>query len=99
MIRKFNKLFRFLLCIIESYRKYGWVIPLKDEKGITITNAFQSILNESKRKPNKKWIYKGSEFYHILMKSFLQNNGLEMYSKHNEGKSVTAERFIKNFRK
>ena len=99
LIRKSNKLFRFLVCVIESYRKYAWVIPLKDEKGITITNAFQSILNESKRKANKKWIYKGSEFYYILMKSFLQNNDLEMYSKHNEGKSVTAERFIKNLRK
>ena len=88
-----------MVCIIESYRKYAWVIPLKDEKGITITNALKSILNESKRKPNKKWIYKGSEFYYILMKSFLQNNDLEMYSKHNEGKSVTAERFIKNLRK
>ena len=40
---KFDKVFRFLLCIIEIYSKYGWVIPLKDKKGITITNTFQKI--------------------------------------------------------
>ena len=45
MISKFNKGFRFFLCIIDIHRKYGWVIPLKDNKRITITNAFQKILN------------------------------------------------------
>ena len=41
LISKFNKEFRFLLCAIEIYSKYAWVIPLKDKKGDTITNAFQ----------------------------------------------------------
>ena len=40
-IRKFNEVFRFLLCFIDIYCKYAWVTPLKDEKGITITNAFK----------------------------------------------------------
>ena len=53
LISKFNKGFRFFVCVIDSYSKYAWVIPLKDKTGITITNAFQKILNESKRKPNK----------------------------------------------
>ena len=53
LISKFNKGFRFLLCVINIYNKYAWVIPLKDKKGITITNAFQKILNESKHKPNE----------------------------------------------
>ena len=44
LISKFNKEFRFLLCVIYIYIKYAWVIPLKD-KGITITNAFQKILD------------------------------------------------------
>ena len=44
LISKFNKGFRFLLCVVEIYSKYAWVIPLKDKKGITITNAFQKIL-------------------------------------------------------
>ena len=53
LISKFNKGFRFLLCIIDIYNKYEWVIPLKDKKGIRITDAFPKNLGESKRKPNK----------------------------------------------
>ena len=53
LISKFNEGFRFLLCVIGIYNKYTWVIPLKDKNGITITNAFQKILGESNRKPNK----------------------------------------------
>ena len=40
LISKSNKGFRFLLCVIDIYSKYARVIPLKDKKGITITNAF-----------------------------------------------------------
>ena len=63
MISKFNKGFRFLLCVIDIYSKYVWVIPLKEKKGVTITNAFQKILNECNRKPNKLLLDKVIEFY------------------------------------
>ena len=53
IISKFNKGFRFQLCVIEIYRKYAWVTLLKDKKGVTITNVFQKILDESNRKSNK----------------------------------------------
>ena len=53
LISKFNKVFRFLLYVINIYSKYAWFIPLKDKKRITITNAFQKILDESNRKPIK----------------------------------------------
>ena len=62
LIRKFNNKLRFLLCVIDLFSKYAWVLPLKDKKGITIANAFQNILNDSKRKLNKIWVDKGSEF-------------------------------------
>ena len=60
LISKFNKGFRFLLCVIGTFSKYAWVMPLRDKKGITITNAFQKILDESNHKPNKIWVHKGS---------------------------------------
>ena len=63
LISKFNKGFRFLLCVIDIFSKYAWVVPLKDKKGITITDAFQKMLKESARKPNKTWVDKGSKFY------------------------------------
>ena len=65
LLSKFNKGFRFLLYAIDIYSKYAWVIPLKDKKGISIVNGFQKILDDSKRKPNKTWMDKGSEFYNI----------------------------------
>ena len=63
LLSKFNKGFRFLLCVTDTYSKYAWVVPLKDKKGITIVNAFQKVLNDSGRNPNKIWFDKGSEFY------------------------------------
>ena len=65
---------------------------MKDKKGVSIVNAFQKILDDSKRKPNKIWVDKGSEFYNNYFRKWL------MYSTHNEGKSVVAERFIRTLK-
>ena len=96
LISKFNIRFRFLLCVIDIYSKYAWIIPLRDKKGITITNAFQKNLDESKRckakskgrKTNKIWVDKGRAFYNRSIKSWLEKNNMGMYSTHKEGKSV-----------
>ena len=69
LFSKFNKGFRFLLCVINIYNKYAWVIPLKDKKGVSIVNAFQKLLDTSERKPNKIWVDKGSEFYNNSFKN------------------------------
>ena len=61
-ISKCNEGFIFLLCFIDIYSKYAWVLSLKDKKGITITNAFQKIFDESNRKPKKILVDKGSKF-------------------------------------
>ena len=97
LISKFNKGFRFLLCVIDIYGKDAFVIPLKDKK-VTITNTFQKILKQSNRKPNKIWVDKSSEFLSSSMKSWLQKNDIEIYSTHNEGKPVVAERFIRTLK-
>ena len=68
---------------------------MKDKNGITIANAFQSILDNSKRIPNKIWLDQGSEFFNTHFKKWLKGNNIEMYSTHNEGKSVVTERFIR----
>ena len=56
---------------------------LKKTKKVLLTNAFQKILDQSNRKPNKLWIDKGSEFYIRWLKSWLQDNDIGMYSAHN----------------
>ena len=97
-ITKFNKGFRFLLCVIDIYSKYAWFIPLKDKKGNTITNAFQQILDESNCIRNKIWVDKGTKFYIRSMKSWLEKSDMEMYSTHNEGKSIAPERFNRSLK-
>ena len=71
---------------------------MKDKKGISVVNAFQEILKRSDRKPNKIWVDKGTEFYNISFTKRLKDNDIEMYSIHNEGKSVVAERFIRTLK-
>ena len=98
LISNFDKGIRFLLCVIDIFCKYAWVVPLKHRKGITITNTFEKILDTSKRKPNKIWVDKESEFYNWSMNSWLQYVNIEIYSTHNEGKSLVAERFIRTLK-
>ena len=98
LLSKYNKGIRFLLCVIDIFSKYAWAVPLKDKKGISIVKAFQSILKQSNRKPNKIWVDKGSEFYNAYFKKWLRGNDIVMYSTHNEGKSVVAERFIRTLK-
>ena len=103
LISKFIKGICFLLCVIDVFGKYAWAVPLKDKKGVTIVNAFQKILTDSmklhsKRKPNKIWVDKGSEFYNSSFKKWLKGNDIEVYSTRNERKSVVAERFIRTLK-
>ena len=67
LISKFDKGILFLLCAIDIFSKYAWVISLKD---ITITNAFQKILDEFNLKPNKISVDKGREIYNRSIKSW-----------------------------
>ena len=62
LISKYNKGIGYFLCDIDLFSKHAFVFPLKDKKGTTIINAFQSIFSNSKRKPNKIWVDQGSEF-------------------------------------
>ena len=87
LISNFNKIFRFLLCVIDIFSKYAWVVPLKDKKCVSIVNAFQKTLDD-----------KGIYFYNHYFKKWLKDNEIEMYSIHNEGKSVVAERFIRTLK-
>ena len=71
LINKLSKGFRFLLCVIDIFSKYVWVLPLKDRKGVSIANAFQQILNDLARKLNKIWVDIGSEFYNNFFKKMV----------------------------
>ena len=82
LISKFTKGFRFLLCVIDIFSKCAWVVPLKDKKSVSIVHAFQKILDKSRRKSNKIWVDKESEFYNNSLKKWSKDNDIEMYSIH-----------------
>ena len=71
---------------------------MKNKKGESIVEGFQSIFKSSGRKPNKIWADRESEYYNNKFRGFLKENSIEIYSTHNEGKSVVAERFIKTLK-
>ena len=60
-LSKYNKGIKYLLCAIDLFSKYAWVIPLKDKKGTSIANEFKKIISKGE-KPNKIWVDQGSEF-------------------------------------
>ena len=105
-LSKKNKGIKYLLCAIDLFSKYTFVIPLKDQKGISIVNAFNKIIKRkiaqnqtsNSAKPNKIWVDQGSEFYNRVFKKWLSDNDIIMYSTFNEGKSVVAERFIRTLK-
>ena len=97
-LSKYNKGIQYLLCAIDLFSKYAWVILIKDKKGTSIVNAFKKIISEGQRKPNKIWVDQGSEFYNQYFQDFLKIDNIEMHSTYNEGKSVFAERFIRTLK-
>ena len=103
LISKYNEGLPFLSCVMDIYNTYAGGVALKDKKSIAIT-VFQNILHEFSRKPkfgrkpNKIWVDKSSGLYNRSMKSWLQNNNIEIYSTRSEGKSVAVERFIRTLK-
>ena len=80
LISKYNKGISYLLCTIDLFSKYAFVVPLRDKEGVSITNAFQSILYKQKRKPNKIWVDPGRKLYNTHFKKWLKDIDIIMYS-------------------
>ena len=96
-LSKFNKGYKYLLCGIDLFSKYAWVIPLRDKKGTSTVIVLPRTISQG-RKPNKMWVDQGGEFYNKSFKYFLKTNNIKMYSTFNEGKSVVAERSMKTLK-
>ena len=96
-LSKCNKGINYLLCAVDFFSKYAFVVPLKNKRGISIANVFQKIVSKG-RKPNKIWTDQGGEFYNNLFKRFLKIKNIEIFSTNNEGKSVFAERFFRTLK-
>ena len=92
-----NEEYKFLLLVIDTFSKYGWIIPLKNKKGETMVKAFKTIFEEG-RTPGKLWTDKGREFYNKDMDDLRKLHKIELYSTENEEKSSIAERWIRTMK-
>ena len=90
---KYNDGIKYILNVIDVFSKYAWSIPIRDKTGKNITEAFNKILKQSNRKPDKLWVDQGSEFFNRVMDQWLKSNDIERYNTFNEGKAVVVERF------
>ena len=88
---KDNDGYTFLLLVIDIFSKYGWIVPLKNKKGVNVAKALENIFQE--RKPKKLWTDKGTEFYNKDVKKLL-----DIYSTENEEKSSIVERWIRTMK-
>ena len=89
---KWNKGYRYLLMVLDVFSKYGWIIPLKDKKGETVSEALKTLFKEG-RIPRYLWVDKGKEYYNKHVKELLEKNNIQMYSTENEEKSSVCERW------
>lgn len=88
---KVNNGVKFLLMIIDTFSKYGWMEKLNTKTGKEVAEAFKRIFKE--RVPGKIWVDKGKEFYNKDVKALFDKHGIEMYSTENEEKSSVVERW------
>ena len=95
---KWNKGVKYLLMVIDVFSKYGWIEPLKDKKTESVSLAFDTIFKKSKRKPEKLWTDKGSEFISKHFKDFLKRHSITLYHSQNEEKSSIVERWNKTMK-
>ena len=70
-LSKYNKGIKYLLCAIDLFSKYAWIVSKKGSRGFSIVNAFQKVISKG-RKPSKIWVDKGDEFYNNLFKRLLK---------------------------
>ena len=95
---KWNKGIKYLLTVIDVFSKYGWIEPLKDKKTESVSLAFDHIFKKSKRKPEKLWTDKGSEFVGKHFKEFLKTHYIKLYHTENEEKSSIVKRWNKTMK-
>ena len=93
-----NRGYRYVLVIIDNFRKNGWTVPLKNKNAQTIKNSFQNILINSKRSPNLIETDRGKEFYNNIFQDFLNKNDIKLYSRNRSYGAVFAERFNRTIR-
>ena len=95
---KNNKVYRYVLVVLDIFSNFGWTVPLKNKNAITIKDSFENILIGSKRQPNLIETDRGKEFYNNIFQDFLNKNNIKLYSRNSSYGAVFAERFNRTIR-
>ena len=93
-----NRGYRYVLVIIDNFSKFGWTIPLKNKKALTIKDSFENILINSNRKPDLVESDRGKQFYNNIFQDLLNKNDINLYSRNSSYGAVFAERFNRTIR-
>ena len=88
-----NSHYKYILVCIDVLSRYAWTRPLKNKTGLAVVQAFNSIIQQSGRKPVKIMTDRGGEYYNSHFQDFCARNGILHYSSYSKFKSAIAERF------
>ena len=89
---KDNDEYKFIMVVIDILSEYAWLEPLKSKHGIEIRNALEHIFSETIRCPKVIQMDKGTEFFNILMKTYLANDSIKLFATHSQRKAQIVER-------
>ena len=86
------------LIVLDCYTRYLWAEAIPNKNATTVKDAFERIVKRAKTTPDKLWTDAGKEFYNNILKSYLKEHDIDLYSTYNEGKAVMAERVIRTIK-
>ena len=92
-LAKYNRGIRYLLTVLDVLSKYAWVQPLKDKTGVALVHAFEKILKQGRRHPNRLQTDRGKEFYNRTFQRWLDEQGIQHFSIEGDAKASVVERF------
>ena len=92
-LAKYNRGIRYLLTVLDVLSKYAWVQPLKAKTGVALVHAFEKILKQQRRHPNRLQTDRGKEFYNRTFQRWLDEQGIQHFSTEGDGKASVVERF------
>ena len=92
-LAKYNRSLRYLLTVLDVLSKYPWVQPLKAKTGVALVQAFDKIVTQGRRRPNRLQTDRGKEFYNRAFQRWLDEQGIQHFSTEGDAKASVVERF------
>lgn len=97
-LKSYNKGYNYILLVLDCFSKYAWAEPLKNKNKLSVTHAFQRILNISQRVPTHLQTDFGTEFYNAEFQRLMKKSGVNHYSSYSTKKASIVERLIKTIK-